>query len=192
MKQRNTIVRALHDLGGAAWFGGALMGAVGLNGASRAVADPLDRAPVATAGWARWAPVSAGAIGAHLIGGLGLLIANRDRVRGQSGVGTNTTTKTALTVAALATTAYSGVLGARMAKAGAVPSDGGTTPSESTPADTAATQQRLRALQWAIPVLTGAIVILGSQQGEQQRSGEVLRGLAAKFAKRDRAGLLAG
>ena len=68
MNNRNTLVRTLHDVGAGIWFGGALMGAVGLNGASKAVSDPLDRAPVASAGWARWAPVSAAAIGAHLMG----------------------------------------------------------------------------------------------------------------------------
>jgi hypothetical protein len=50
---RNTIVRSLHDLGGAAWFGGALMGAVGVNGGSKDVKDPAERAAVAAAGWAR-------------------------------------------------------------------------------------------------------------------------------------------
>jgi hypothetical protein len=34
MSERNTAVRSLHDLGLAAWFGGSLMGAVGLNGAA--------------------------------------------------------------------------------------------------------------------------------------------------------------
>ena len=53
MSERNTVLRAMHDLGGAAWFGGSLMGAVGLNGAASDVADPSDRARVAAAGWAR-------------------------------------------------------------------------------------------------------------------------------------------
>ena len=33
MAQDNTLARSLHDLGLATWFGGSLMGAVGLNGA---------------------------------------------------------------------------------------------------------------------------------------------------------------
>src|ERR1700691_1608510 len=107
---RNTIIRSMHDLGAAAWFGGTLMGAVGVNGASKDVSNPLDRAKVASSRCARWAPCSAVAIGAHLVGGAGLLLAHRDRVRGQAGVGANTAVKTALTAAALATTAYSGVL----------------------------------------------------------------------------------
>jgi len=35
-------------------------------------------------------------------------------------------------------------------------------------------------LQWATPVLTGILIILGAQQGEQQRPTQILRGLAAK------------
>lgn len=55
---RNIIIRSLHDLGAAAWFGGALMGAVGVNGAAAAVREPPDRARVASAGWSKWSPVN--------------------------------------------------------------------------------------------------------------------------------------
>ncbi|MBC7373398.1 MAG: hypothetical protein H7323_05350, partial [Frankiales bacterium] len=54
MSERNTLAHALHDLGLAAWFGGSLMGAVGVNGAAADVDDPRQRARVANAGWARW------------------------------------------------------------------------------------------------------------------------------------------
>ena len=89
MSSRNTVVRSLHDLGAAAWFGGSLMGAVGVNGAADAVRDSQDRARVAAVGWAKWTPVSAAAIGAHLIGGGAILYANRDRAKHQSGVTAN-------------------------------------------------------------------------------------------------------
>lgn len=183
MNERNTFVRTLHDMGAAVWLGGSLMGAVGLNGASRDVSDAGERVRVASAGWARWAPVSAAAIGAHVVGGLGLLLANRGRARHQSGVTANTIVKTALTVAAIGTTAYSGVLGAKLAKAGKVPAEGGAVASAETPDDIATTQQQLRGLQWATPVLTAAIVALGSQQGEQQRPGQMLGGITAKVAR---------
>jgi hypothetical protein len=183
MNEQHTLVRSLHDVGAAVWLGGSLMGAVGLNGAANDVTDSDDRARTAARGWARWAPVSAAAIGAHLIGGLGLLIANRGRVAGQSGVTANTVVKTALTVAALGTTAYSGVLGARIARAGKVPAEGGTLPSAGTPGEVATAQQQLRALQWATPALTGAIVALGAKQGEQQRPATMLAGMGAKLAR---------
>ena len=174
---RNTLVRSLHDLGAAAWFGGSLMGAVGVNGASKDVRDPAERTKISSSGWARWAPYSAAAIGAHLLGGGGLLLAHRDRVQNQSGVGANTAVKLALTAAALGTTAYSGVLGAKLAKTGAdAYTEGGTVPSDATPDDVAKIQQQLRVLQWATPVLTGALIVLGAQQGEQQRPQERFRG----------------
>jgi hypothetical protein len=186
MSNRNTIIRSLHDVGAAAWFGGSLMGAVGLNGASQEVADPTDRVRVASAGWARWAPVNATAIGAHLLGGLGLVLANRDRVAHQSGVTANTTIKAALTGLALATTAYSGVLGAKLTTAGKVPAEGGTTPDAQTPDDVAKIQQQQRILQWLTPALTGALVVLGAQQGEQQRPGEQAAGVRKKVRARAR------
>jgi hypothetical protein len=49
----NTVARTLYDLGLAAWFGGSLMGAAGLNGAATAAEDPTQRLRVANSGWAR-------------------------------------------------------------------------------------------------------------------------------------------
>src|ERR1700710_2036482 len=100
MSSRNTLVRSLHDLGAAAWFGGSLMGAVGLNGAAAQASNPQERPRIAAEGWARWAAwatVSAAAIGAHLLGGAGILLANRQRVVAQSGVTANTVVKTVVT-----------------------------------------------------------------------------------------------
>ena len=171
---RNTVVRSMHDVGAAGWFGGSLMGAVALNGASKDVSDPAERSKIAASGWARWAPFAAVAIGAHLLGG-GLLLAHRDRVRNQAGVGANTAIKTVLTVAALGTTAYSGLLGAKLSRAADVETEGGTVPAGTTPDDVAQTQQQLRILQWITPILTGALVMLGAQQGEQQRPGQRIR-----------------
>jgi hypothetical protein len=160
------------------------MGAVGVNGAAGAVRDPRDRAKVAAVGGAKWAPVNFAAIGAHLIGGAGILAANRDRAKHQSGVTANTVVKIVLTGAALGATAYSGVLGAKTAQGDGESVEGATEPSSSTPDDVAAAQQQLKYLQWLLPVLTGAIVVLGAQQGEQQRSSQVLSGLGTKLLAR--------
>ncbi len=172
---RNTVIRSMHDLGAAAWFGGSLMGAVGLNGASKDIKDPSERAGVSSAGWARWAPVSAVAIGAHLIGGTAILLANRGRVRDQQGAGANTLIKTVLTAAAVGTTAYSGILGGKIAAESDAPVEGATVPSDATPDKLAKLQQQQRVLQWATPALLGAVIVLGAQQGEQQRASEQLR-----------------
>jgi uncharacterized membrane protein len=183
MNRRNTVIRTMHDVGAALWLGGSLMGAVGLNGASKAVTDTEERARVASVGWARWMPVEAAAIGAHLVGGAGLLMANRRRAGGQAGVTANTGLKTLLTVTAIATSAYSGLLGAKVGRAGKVPTEGGATPSEATPPDVAKAQQQLRVLQWATPALTAAIVALGAQQGEQQRPSQMLAGVRTKVVR---------
>ena len=97
MTADNTVSRSLHDLGLAAWFGGSLMGAVGLN----EVEEPKQRLRVATAGWNRWTPVNLAGIAAHLAGGAVLLGANKGRVASQQGVAQATVIKTALTAAAL-------------------------------------------------------------------------------------------
>jgi hypothetical protein len=186
MSNRNTVTRSLHDLGAAAWFGGALMGAVGVNGAAAAVREPRDRARVASVGWAKWSPVNAAAIAAHLIGGASILFANRRRAKHQSGVTANTVAKIIATGAALGATAYSGALGAKTAQADGRAVQGATEPSSETPPDVASAQRQLRYLQWALPVLTGTVVILGAQQGEQQRPREILAGLGNTLARRTR------
>ena len=184
MSQRNTVVRSLHDLGAAAWFGGSLMGAVGVNGAAAAVQDPKERAKIAAVGWAKWAPVNFVAMGAHLIGGAAILKANRGRAKNQEGVTANTITKLVPTGAAVGATFYSGALGAKTAQGDGHSVSGATEPTASTPDDVAAAQRQLKYLQWALPVLTGAIIVLGSQQGEQQRSTQVLAGLGSKLLSR--------
>jgi hypothetical protein len=186
MSNRNTVVRSLHDLGAAAWFGGALMGAIGVNGAAAAVREPKDRARVASVGWAKWSPVNAAAIAAHLAGGGAILYANRRRAKHQSGVTANTVTKIIATGAALGATAYSGALGAKTAQGDGHAAHGATEPSSDTPDDVANAQRQLKYLQWVLPVLTGTVVVLGAQQGEQQRPKEILAGLGSTLARRTR------
>ena len=85
MTQDNTLARSLHDLGLATWFGGSLMGAVGLNGAAAVVDQPAQRLRVANAGWARWTPVNLAGIAAHLAGGAVLLTGNKAAWRPSAG-----------------------------------------------------------------------------------------------------------
>jgi hypothetical protein len=59
MAQTNTVARSVRDLGLANWFGGSLMGAVGLNASAGAVSDPVSgvgfQGPDGSAG-RRWRP----------------------------------------------------------------------------------------------------------------------------------------
>jgi hypothetical protein len=177
---RNTLSRSLHDVGLAAWFGGTLANAVALNPASAEAGSASATGAVANAGWDRWTPVNAAAIGAHLVGSVGQLIGNRTRVAQQQGAGGMSLAKTALTAAALGVTAYSRALGKIVSQEGATPSRRATRPSKRARAEVAAAQLRLDQLQWVVPALTGALVVVSSYAGEQQRPGEVARGLAEK------------
>jgi hypothetical protein len=176
MPDQHTVLRSLHDLGLAAWFGGNLMGAIGVNKAASEARDPSERTRLSSIGWGAWAPVQAAAIGAHLVGSVGMLVVDRGRVAGQRGARRNTVVKTAITAAAIGTSAASGALGAKVGAGSPAPAATATEPSAGTPQDVAAAQRGLTPLQWATPALTGTLIVLAAQQSEQQRTSSLLRG----------------
>jgi hypothetical protein len=146
-----------------------------------AIQDPTQRLRVANTGWARWTPLNLAGIAAHLAGGAVLTGANKGRLAGQQGVAATSTVKTALTVAALGVTGYARVLGKKLEQAGDVPVEGGTTPNPTTPQEVARAQRQLTALQWVIPVLTGAVLVVNARMGEQQRPAQVSKGLVRRL-----------
>ena len=178
---RATVFHQLHDLGLAAWFGGTLANAVALNPAAAAGGDPSRAGAVANAGWDRWTPVNAAAIGVHLVGAAGLLKHDLGRMRVQQGVPTMAATKTVLTVAALGVTAYSRMLGQKVSAHRDVPVADGTTPAAATPPEVEAAQKQLTVLQWVVPALTGALTAIGAYAAEQYRPEEVSRGLVQRL-----------
>jgi hypothetical protein len=135
---------------------------------------------VANEGWNRWTPVNALAIGAHLVGSVGQLKANRGRVAQQQGVAGMSALKTLLTAAALGVTAYSRALGQKVNSADNPRARSGTKPTKLTKAEIAAAMEQLDRLQWVVPALTGALVVVSSYAGEQQRASEVIKGIAEK------------
>ncbi|MFE5720592.1 hypothetical protein [Streptomyces erythrochromogenes] len=177
MSERNTVLRSLHDVGLAAWFGGSLMGAVGLNGAAKAQGKSWEEgARIASTGWALWAPVGATAIGVHLVGSTGLLAANATRVVTQQGVAASTIAKTVLTGAALAATAYTRVLGKKIELASSGnPQD--AEKAEHIPVDTGQAERHLSYAQWAVPALTCGLIVLNAVHGEQQRPAQQFYGM---------------
>lgn len=177
----NTLSRSLHDVGLAAWFGGTLANASALNAAAAEADSPSGTGAVANVGWDRWTPVNAAAIAAHLVGSVGMLSSDAGRVAAQKGALRTTMIKTGLTAAALGVTAYSRVLGRRVSARTEVPAESGTEPAAGTPADVAAAQRQLRLLQWAVPALTGALVVVSAQAGEEQRPSNVLDGLTSRI-----------
>lgn len=65
--------------------------------------------------------------------------------------------------------------------AGDVPVEGGTDPSAQTPPEVAGAQRKLNVLQWAIPALTGSLLVMDALMGEQQRAGEVASGIVSRI-----------
>jgi hypothetical protein len=180
---RDTFSRSLHDVGLAAWFGGTLANAVALNPAAGKAKDPASTGRVTNEGWNRWTPVNAAAIGAHLAGSVGELVGNKSRLAAQSGVAAMSVTKTALTLTALGVTGYSRLLGRKVAQEPSVPAESATEPAVSTPDETAKAQRQLAALQWVVPALTGALILISSFAGEQQRATEVKKGVLSRFGR---------
>ena len=171
------VIRLLHDVGAATWFGGSLMGAIGLNGATAQLDDPTERARASTAGWARWAPVAGAGVLAHLVGSAGLTVTDSPRIALQQGVGRSSAVKTALEVAGIGVSVWSLALNRAMANAGPAPVAGATEPGAATPQEVARLQQQLKISQWANPAVAGAIIAVSSWMSEQQRTSQVVPGV---------------
>jgi hypothetical protein len=159
----STTVRATHLVTNAAWFGGTLMGAVGLNPAARRPDTERERVEVSGTGWEKWGPVQGAAVGLHLLSGLAIVADNRNRVVTHAPTTVAVVAKTALTAAAVASTAAAWVYGERLGKASG--EDGH--PRDPEAAEQA--RQKLAWLQWTTPALTGALLVLDAELGEQQR-----------------------
>src|SRR5918994_1710156 len=102
------------------------------------------------------------------------------RVAQQQGVAGMSALKTLLTAAALGVTAYSRALGQKVNSADNPRARSGTKPAKLTKAEIADAMDQLDRLQWVVPALTGALVVVSSYAGEQQRPSEVIKGIAEK------------
>ena len=164
MTAYSTTVRATHVLTNAAWFGGSLMGAVGLNPAARKAGDSRDQAHVADEGWHRWGPVQGAAIGLHLLSGIAIIADNRRRVAAHPPTATAVVLKAALTGVAITASAAAYRLGAELGDA-LQPADGDAV----TRWKARSIAKRMRSLQWATPAATAGLLVLDAYLGEQQR-----------------------
>lgn len=169
MSERNTMIRTLHDVGLAAWFGGSLMGAVGLNGGAAAAKDPAERLRISAIGWAKWTPVQLAAITLHCVGGIGLVAANAGRLAVQGEARTNSVIKILVTAAAGGASVLGGLAGAAIGTHAEEGAPGVTEPGAAASKELATAQRIEKVTQWAIPLLTGVLLVLNAQQGEQQR-----------------------
>lgn len=184
MNNNTTLVaRIVHDLSLSSWFGGELMGAVGLNGAAASLSDPSQRSRAANAGWERFSPVLLGSVAAHLLSGVVLVKEDSSRLKSQPAFRRASAIKTVLTGAALAGTAYQSVLGRQMSAGGDQPVEGATQPGPFTDNKRAAAQRQLNVLQFLVPALTGSAWIVHSANGELTRPSEQAQGVLSQVTR---------
>ncbi|MCZ2404357.1 hypothetical protein IV498_14515 [Paenarthrobacter sp. Z7-10] len=174
----NLIARSIHDLSAGAWFGGSLMGAIGLNGATGDAKDPAERTRLSSLGWKKWAPVQTSAFAAHIVSGLAVIWENKERMAKQDGVTRLSIYKTVVTLAGAAVTLYAGMAGKKVDELAGQGASGATEPRPGASSELQSAQKQLKMLQWAIPVFAGWVIVLGAKHGEMQRPGNVAKGLA--------------
>ena len=115
-----------------------------------------------------WAPIAGGALLAHVgsayvTGRLVPTPAGRDL--GSDGV---RWLRTAVTLAAMLSTAETGISGQRVVRGGDVPVATATITIAATPSEVAAAQRRLRVDQWLVPAFTGVIFVLEAIHCQQR------------------------
>ncbi|MDR6989136.1 hypothetical protein J2Y66_003651 [Paenarthrobacter nitroguajacolicus] len=173
----NLVARSIHDLTAAAWFGGSLMGAIGLNGAAAEAKDPTERTRLSSKGWGKWAPFQTAAFAGHLASDLAIAWENKGRIAKQDGVASNTIYKTVVTVVGAAVTLYAGIVGKKVDKLSEEGAEGATEPRAGASEELKSAQTQLKALQWAIPAFAAWVIILGAKHGEMQRPKNILKGV---------------
>lgn len=159
-----TPARIAHDVSLAAWFGGAWMGAVGLNGATFEVDDHTQRTRVANAGWFRWAPIAGAAVLVHTASALARGRLSSALLGTATGPPWLRHLRTGVTAVAVLATVDSGLSGRRVVQAGDVPVATAVVPIRATPEHVAAAQRRLRVDQWLVPALTGGLWVIEAIQ----------------------------
>ena len=141
--------RAAHDVGLAAWLGGAMFGKLAHNPSLEKISSHSERGSVANAAWNGYNPVNALGLGAAALG-WGAARLTEAKPSNLSGTEKRLSlAKDALMAAAVVTGVGSGVQGARLARQapdGAVPVQTGTRPAPETPAKAAKIQRSLGVL----------------------------------------------
>ena len=180
----HVLAQSVHDLGAALWFGGAVMGVAGVNKSGSDLRDGVDKVRVASSAWSRFAPVEWAGIAAVLGAGTQLTRASKGRLVAQHGWARAGGAKAAVAVAGAAATAYAAYSGKKIgelteqAAASGRPFDvqDASIPNAQTPAEVATWQKRQRGVQYLVPVLSGANIVLNSYLVQTYRPGAALRG----------------
>ena len=153
--------RAAHDVGLAAWLGGAMFGKFAHNPSLTKISSHSERGSVANAAWNGYNTINAAGLGAAALGwgAARFTEANPANLSGREK--TLSTAKDALMAAAVLTGVANGVQAARLGKQapdGAVPVETGTKPAADTPATAAKIQRSLGTLG-NLNVLAGVALV---------------------------------
>ena len=73
------------------------------------------------------------------------------------------------------------MLGGKVSQHASEGGEGSTEPHAAASDELASAQRQLKLVQWAIPAVTGTLVVLGAAQGEQQRPSSLLGNQVARL-----------
>jgi hypothetical protein len=185
----HVVAQAVHDLGAALWFGGAVMGAAGVNKAGQDLRDGVDKVRVAESAWRRFAPAQWVGIGAVLVAGSWLTWESKGRLAVQHGLGRAGAAQAAFAVAGAAATGFAAWSGTRIGQLTERANDRGepfdtadaTVPNHGTPPEVAVWQRRERVAQYLVAALAGANIVMNAYLTQQYRPGTTLAGIARRL-----------
>jgi hypothetical protein len=152
MKVNDTVAnvtRAAHDVGLAAWLGGAMFGKFAHNPSLEKISSHAERGSVSNAAWNGYNLVNTAGLGAAALGWGAARLTETKPANLSSTEQSLSTAKDALMAAAVLTGVANGVQGARLARQapdGAVPVQTGTKPAPETPPKAARIQRSLGVL----------------------------------------------
>ncbi len=183
------VAQAVHDLGTALWFGGAVMGIAGVNKSGSDLTTGIDKVRVASSAWGRFSPAEWAGIAATLGSGIQLTRVGGRRLTLQKGYASVGALKAGLTVAGAGATAYAAYTGKKIGELAekAATADGGldvkdaTLPSAGTPPEIARWQGRQRVAQAAVPTLAGAVIVCNAWLVQSYRLGATAKGILGRL-----------
>lgn len=182
------IANAVHDLGSALWFGGAVMGIAGVNKSGADLAEGIDRVRVASSAWTRFGPVQWAGIAATFGADIRLGLAAKERLGLQRGYGTLVVAKSVAATLALGATAYATYTGRKVGEAAEAAHRRGESidvvdaslATESTPEELARWQKRQRVSQYLVPFFAGANITIASYLAQANRPSATVRGVLGR------------
>lgn len=149
------VVKAIHDIGTAVWWGGTLMGTLAMNPAVEVLDDPEERGKMVDEGWARFQPYAAAGLLASII--THICMRRNPPSNPSSCYKTAAVAKDLLIGAAVVSSVASLALGeytTNYESDGYAPIESATTPTEDTPDEVAQAQSGLSLASW-VQILSG-------------------------------------